>query len=241
MIGVPGRDHDTGADRVVIVTGGSRGLGGVISRRLAGRGFAVVVGYSHDQRAAEGVVDDILDAGGTAMAIRGEVTDELDMERLFSETQEAFGRVDVVVNAFGGFAVEQTRPDLATFDSVLGTAGRGTFIVDRQAAQDLRDGGRIVNLAGPLASPGSARCVAHAAGAATIAAITRTLAVELQDRRITVNAVVVGPGAAGDEDSVAALVTVLVGPAGGAVTGQVIRAGDRGASMTSPPTNGGSA
>jgi NAD(P)-dependent dehydrogenase (short-subunit alcohol dehydrogenase family) len=82
---------------VAIVTGGSRGAGREIARTLASRGYAVVVVYLRDQGAAEAAVEEILAADGTALAVRADLTDELDVERLFAETVAAFGRVDVVV------------------------------------------------------------------------------------------------------------------------------------------------
>jgi 3-oxoacyl-[acyl-carrier protein] reductase len=86
-------------DRVAIVTGGSRGVGRHVAGRLARRGYAVVVDYAHDQRDADAAVDEILAAGGCAVAIRADVTDALDVQRLFEETVEAFGAVDLVVHA----------------------------------------------------------------------------------------------------------------------------------------------
>ena len=107
-----------------IVTGGSCGVGREIARTLASRGYAVVVVYLRDQSAAEAAVDEILAANGTALAIRADVVDELDVERLFDETKAAFGSVDVVVH----------------------TALRGSPIVNQEAARQLRDGGAIVSV-----------------------------------------------------------------------------------------------
>jgi NAD(P)-dependent dehydrogenase (short-subunit alcohol dehydrogenase family) len=87
------------SELVVIVTGASRGAGRRIARDLAGAGHAVVVVYLDDQRAAETAVEEALAAGGAALAIRADVTDELDVERLFDETLAAFGRVDLVIHA----------------------------------------------------------------------------------------------------------------------------------------------
>jgi 3-oxoacyl-[acyl-carrier protein] reductase len=113
-------------DAVAIVTGGSCGAGREIARNLASRGYAVVVVYLHTQGDAEAAVAEIVAAHGTALAVRADLTDELDVERLFGETEAAFGTVDVVVHA----------------------AGRGRSIVDRQAARQLRHGGAIVDLSG---------------------------------------------------------------------------------------------
>jgi 3-oxoacyl-[acyl-carrier protein] reductase len=114
----------TSAETVAIVTGGSCGPGREIARTLASRGYAVVVVYLRDQGEAEAAVQEILAAGGTAVAVRADVGDELDVERLFTESAAAFGSVDVVVH----------------------TARRGTSVVNQQAARRLRDGGAIIDV-----------------------------------------------------------------------------------------------
>ena len=83
--------------RVAIVTGGSRGIGRETVHRLADRGYAVVVNYLHDQAAAEAVVEQVLERRGNALAIRADVTDDLDVERLFAETAAAVRRSKVLV------------------------------------------------------------------------------------------------------------------------------------------------
>jgi 3-oxoacyl-[acyl-carrier protein] reductase len=114
----------TSTSTVAIVTGGSCGIGREIARKLASRGYAVVVVYLRDQGEAEAAVEEILATGGTAVAVRADVADELDVERLFTETAAAFGNVDVVVH----------------------TTVRGMSVVNRQAARQLRRGGAIVNV-----------------------------------------------------------------------------------------------
>src|SRR4029453_18184155 len=88
--------------RVAIVTGGSRGVGRATIARLAARGYAVVVNYLHDQHGAESTVGTVLAGRGAAVAVRADVTDDLDVQRLFAETIVAFGRVDAVVHAVEG-------------------------------------------------------------------------------------------------------------------------------------------
>jgi 3-oxoacyl-[acyl-carrier protein] reductase len=112
------------AGTVAIITGGSWGAGLEVVNELAGRGYSVVMVYLRDQRAAEAVVEDILAAGGTALAVRADVTDELDVERLFDETAATFGGIDAVVHA----------------------ERRGTFVVNERAALRLRRGGAIVSI-----------------------------------------------------------------------------------------------
>ena len=114
----------TSADPVAIVTGGACETGRELARRLASRGYAVAVVHLRHRAEAEAVVEEILAAGGTAVAIRADVADELDVERLFTETAAAFGGVDVVVHS----------------------AMRGTAVVDQHAARRLRHGGAIVGV-----------------------------------------------------------------------------------------------
>ena len=111
-------------DAVVIVTGGSTVSGRELARALAGRGCAVVVVYLDDQLGAETAVDEIVGTNGTAIAVRADITDELDVERLFSETIATFRGVDVIVHADPGV----------------------TRVVNQQAASQLRHGGAIVHV-----------------------------------------------------------------------------------------------
>ena len=113
-------------DPVAIVTGASHGIGREIAREFATQGYAVMVVYLRDQGEADAAVEEILAARGAALSVRADVTDELDVERLFDETKAAFGDIDVVVHAGIG----------------------GTSVVNRHAARQLRHGGAIVSLLG---------------------------------------------------------------------------------------------
>jgi 3-oxoacyl-[acyl-carrier protein] reductase len=120
------------ASRVAIVTGGSRGVGRATAHRLAAGDCAVVVDYLHDRRAAESAVEAMLASQGDVMAVRADVADELDVQRLFAETMTAFGRVDVVVHA---------------------VSSRAADTVSLEAARHLCDGGAIVSLSSAKALP----------------------------------------------------------------------------------------
>ncbi|HET6193480.1 MAG TPA: SDR family oxidoreductase [Trebonia sp.] len=177
--------------RAAIVTGGSRGVGRATARRLAACGYAVVVNYLHDQRAAELTVEAILADNGDAVAVRADVADDLDVQRLFAETVTALGGVDVVVHTAGSHltATPVTEASLDEFDALVRLNTRATFVVNREAARHLRDGGAIVNLSSS-AEDSSLR--AHGLYAATKAmtnVLTQALALELRERDITVNAV----------------------------------------------------
>src|ERR687891_1483801 len=208
-------------DRVPIVTGGSRSVGREVVRKLANRGHAVVVGYIRDQGAADSIVEEVLAAGGTALTIRADVADELDVERMFVETTEAFGGIDIVVHAAGQVILGPVADhDLDRFDALQRTNVRGTFVVNRQAARQLREGGTIVNLSGCAVAPADA---ASAASKGAVVAMTRVLAGELRGRHITVNAVAPGLENPGDPAVIADVVAFLVSGDGRSLNGQVIR------------------
>ena len=215
-------------DRVAIVTGGSRGIGREVVRKLAHGGYAVVVGYIRDQGAADTIVDEVLAAGGTALTLRADVADELDVERLFAETAKAFGGVDVVVHAAGHIVAGPAADyDLDRFDALQRTIVRGTFVVVREAARLLRDGGAIVNLAGSALTPALPTDAASAASAAAVGTMMRVFACDVRGRDITVNAVApVLEGAAGAA-AIADVVAFLVGSNARSLSGQVIQV-DRG-------------
>jgi NADP-dependent 3-hydroxy acid dehydrogenase YdfG len=172
------------AGRVAIVTGGSRGVGRATIGRLAASGYAVVVNYLHDQGAAESTVETILAGNGEAVAVRADVADELDVERLFAETIAAFGGIDVVVHAVGCrvAATPLAEADLGEFDALVRISTRATFIVNREAARRLRNGGAIVNLSSSAEGPPRPAHGLDAAIKAATDVLTRALALELRER-----------------------------------------------------------
>ena len=226
-VAAPAADDTTRNYRVAIVTGGPRGLGGDVTRTLAGRGFAVVVYYSRNQCAADAAVEEVLAANGSALTVRGDVADELDVERLFAETIKAFGGVDVVVHAVGQIALGPApTAALDTFDAPLPTSALGTFVVNRQAARELRDGGAIVNIFGSVVGLAWPTRTAYTPSQEAAEAITRMIANELRGRDITINAVVLELERAGIIAELVNLVAFLASEAGHAVNGQVIRFND---------------
>jgi len=216
------------AGHVAIVTGGSRGAGLATIRRLAADGYAVVVNYLHDQRAAESTVEAILTDKGAAVAVRADVTDDLDVQRLFAETIAAFGGIDAVVHAVGSAVT--TAPvaevEVDVFDALVRISTRATFIVNREAARHLRNGGTIVNL---TSSADGLSLTAYGLYAATKAAtdvLTRALAPELRERDITVNAVCIEVDTPCAPHRVADVVAYLLSDHGHRLTGHVLRVGD---------------
>jgi 3-oxoacyl-[acyl-carrier protein] reductase len=216
--------HSPSDSRVAIVTGGSRGIGRAVAGKLAVEGYAVGINYLNTQRGADAAVEEILAANGNAVAVRADVANEVDVERLFNETIQAFDAVDVVVHAAAQMilgAVESY--DLEAFDALQRANARGTFVVNQQASLQLRDGGAIVNFSSSAVGLALPSYAAYAASKSATDAITSVLARELSARDITVNAIAPGlerPAAAAD---IAELVAFLVSEDGRWVNGRVIR------------------
>ncbi len=218
------------AGQVAIVTGGSRGVGRATIHRLAAGGYAVVVNYLHDQRAAESTVEAILANNGNAVAIRADISDDLDVKRLFAETTAAFGGIDVVVHAAGSriTASPVTKVDLDEFDALVRINTRATFVVNHEAARHLRNGGAIVNLSSSAGGSSLQTYGLYAATKATTDVLTRALALELRERNIAVNAVSLEVHRPCAPSQVADVIAYLLSEHGHGLTGQVLQVGDPG-------------
>jgi len=180
---------------VALVTGGSRGIGKAIAMRLAGDGHSVAVNYATNASAADGVVDAIITAGGTAIALQADVGDTEAVAAMFGEIEERLGRVGILVNNAG-----ITRDDLLmrmgpdAWDDVIQTNLRSVYLCTRAAMRGMLrlKWGRIISLSsvsGISGNPGQAN---YAASKAAIIGFSKSVAREIGSRNITVN--VVAPG-----------------------------------------------
>jgi 3-oxoacyl-[acyl-carrier protein] reductase len=179
---------------VTIVTGASSGIGEAIAKKMAGNGHQVVVNFAGNTAEADRVVGEISDSGGTAIAIKADVTDSTAVGALFDQTEAAFGAIDIVVNNAG----RAIRKDLASFsdeefDSVIRTNLYGAFHTMREAAKRLANGGRIINISMSFQGPPIPGYGVYFASKAAIEEMTRVAAKELGVRGITVNALRPGP------------------------------------------------
>ena len=231
------------ADGCAIVTGSARGIGAASATALAADGWPVVVNYRSDSESAEALAASIGDDGGRAIAIGADVTDPEQIEALFARAEEELGPVLVLVNN-AGMRADGLAPQLATeqWDSVLEINLSAAFHTTRRALRPMLRArfGRIVNVAsivGPRANAGQANYAASKAG---LIGLTKTVAVEVARRGITVNAVAPGlvetkltedvNGFAdeiparrpGTPEEVAACVRFLASEGAGYVTGSVL-------------------
>ncbi|HEV7943722.1 MAG TPA: 3-oxoacyl-ACP reductase FabG [Solirubrobacteraceae bacterium] len=178
-----------------LVSGGSRGIGAAISLALAAEGWAVGVNYRSDQAAAQATVSQIEQAGGRALTLQGDVTDPQQIEATFERLQQELGPVLVLVNNAGVRA-----DDLALsmgddeWARVIDTNLTAAFRLTRKALRGMIRArfGRVINLAsvvGPRANPGQSN---YAAAKAGLIGMTKTIAVEVARRGVTVNAIAPG-------------------------------------------------
>lgn len=235
--------------KVAIVTGGSRGIGRAIARRLAADGFAIVIQYAGRHDAARDAVADIEAQQGHAIAVAGDVGEPDDVAALFAAAVQAFGRIDVVVNSAGIMPLAPIAPaSVGQLDAVLRTNLRGAFLVLAQAAAQVADGGRIIAISSSVIARSFPDYGPYIASKAGVEALVPVLARELEGRNVTVNAVAPGPVATelflqgksqeqiarlaglaplhrlGTPEDVANVVSFLAGPDGGWVNAQVLRA-----------------
>ncbi len=231
------------ADKVALITGGSRGIGAAIAKRLADEGASVAITYVNGKQKADEVVDAIKRAGGNAIAIRADSAETEEIKNAVAETARVFGRLDVLVNNAGIVAVAPLDEfSLDDFDRMIAINIRGVFAATQEAARHMREGGRIITIGSVNADRmpfvgGSVYALTKAA----VAGFTRGLARDLGPRGITVNTVQPGPTETdmnpsdgpfaetlkslmaldryAQADEIAGMVAYLAGPEAGFITG----------------------
>lgn len=235
--------------RVVIITGASRGIGAFIARQLASEGFAVAINYASSAREASALVVELRQAGHKAMAVQADVANAADVARLFTETEQQLGKVDVLINNAGMLTVmplAQHSDEL--YDQTFNINTKGTFNTLREAATRLNSGGRIVNFSSSTVGMNLPGYAVYIASKAAVESLTQVFAKELRGRQITVNAIAPGPVATqlflqgkteeqiqafakmpplerlGQPQDIARIVSFLVSTAADWVNGQVLRA-----------------
>ena len=235
--------------KTAIITGASGGIGRAVALRLARDGFAVVANYAGSSAKAQGVVNEIKSVGGQTIALQADVANPSQVERLFRDTLDTFRKIDVVVNCAGIMPLGRIADgDVETFDKVIATNLRGTFLVLWQAAKHVAEGGRIIVFSSSVLAKSFPTYGAYIASKAGVEGLVHVLNNELRGRNITVNAVAPGPVATelflkdksqaqieqftklaplerlGQPEDIANVVSFLAGPDGAWVNGQVLRA-----------------
>jgi 3-oxoacyl-[acyl-carrier protein] reductase len=232
---------------VALVTGGSRGIGAAIVRRLASDGASVAFTYSSSEKQALELVSEVENSRGIASAIKADSAVPEAVRGAVARTVARFGRLDVLVNN-AGILLRGTVDDfdLADFDRMVAINIKAVFVATQAAIPHLREGARIITTGSVAAEragfPGAS---VYSMTKGAVAALTRGLARDLGPRGITVNAVQPGPtetdmnaspevhgmlkplialGRIGKDHEVASLVAYLAGPESSFVTGAFLNA-----------------
>ena len=230
-------------DKVALVTGGSRGIGAAIAKRLAADGANVAITYTKGAEAAQSVVQEIEKVGGKATAIQADAADAEAVIAAVEKTVATFGQLDMLVNNAGtGFPKPFEEATLEELDRVIDVNIRGVFVATQAALKHMKDGGRIINIGSCVGervlTPG---LVSYSATKGAVKMFTQGLAREVGGRAITVNNIQPGPidtdlnPASGDwatpqiavttlkrygtVDEVAALVAFVASPEASYITG----------------------
>jgi len=177
--------------KVAVITGASKGIGAGIAKSLAAEGASVVVNYASSKEGADRVVKEITSKGGKAIAVQGSVAKAADVERIFSETKKAFGKVDVLVNNAGVYEfspIEDVTEE--HYHRIFNTNVLGLLLTTKEAVKHFNgDGGSIINVGSAATELTPPTTVVYTGTKGAVDAITRTLSKELGPKKIRVNSI----------------------------------------------------
>lgn len=179
-------------NKVALITGSARGLGKAIAERYAALGADIVINYSRDKSSADEVLSNVTAMGVRAIAIQADVSKVADLERLFTEAKNAFGKIDIVVANAGIELVETPVTEFTEeqFDRVFSINTKGSYFTMQQAAKHVEDKGRIIYIASSTTSfpvPGMA---VYGGSKMTPRYMVDILAKEIGHRGVTVNSII---------------------------------------------------
>ena len=177
--------------KVAVVTGASKGIGAGIAKALGAAGASVVVNYATDQAGADRTVVEITQAGGKAVAVQASVANAAEIDKLFTETQKAFGKIDILVNNAGVYAFSPLEAVTEQEINRLFTTNVTGLLLTTKAAVPLfpAEGGSVINIGSVVSELTPPFSSVYTGTKGAVDAITRVLAKELGPKKIRVNAV----------------------------------------------------
>ncbi|GAC33371.1 SDR family oxidoreductase [Paraglaciecola polaris] len=235
--------------KVALVTGGSKGIGAAIARRLSADGFSVAINYAKNAEPAQALVAELQKADRRAFAVQCNVANTDDVIDMFDIVEKELGPIKVLINNAGIMInAPVAQSEEADFDEQIAVNLKGTFNTLKQAANRMPNGGRIVNISTSVVGLKLENYGIYAATKSAVETLSAILSKELRGKEITVNTVAPGPTATdlflngksqemidrlakmsplerlATPDDIARAVAFLVGPDGAWINGQVLRA-----------------
>jgi 3-oxoacyl-[acyl-carrier protein] reductase len=181
-------------NKVVLITGASKGIGAATAHLIAAEGAKVIINYSGSQAAADKTVQEIKANGGDAIALKADVSKAAEVTALFDAAIAHYGRIDVLINNAGVMIMKLLKDTTdEDFDRQFEVNVRGTFNTMREAATKMADGGTIINTSTTLTRAMVPTYGTYVASKGAVEQLTRVFAKEMGSRGITVNAVLPGP------------------------------------------------
>jgi len=234
--------------KVALVTGATGGIGQAIAEQLAKEGYAVALHFSGNMQKAYDLIAKIVSHGGKATSVQADITDPESVKAMFETVSHIKGTIDVVVHSAGIMPMGKIEPqNLETFKKVIDTNLTGAYLVLSHAAQNVSEGGRIIALSSSVVAKNFPNYGGYIASKLGVEGLVRVLANELEGKNVTVNAVAPGPTGTelfykgkteaqiewfkkqaplnriGTPQDIADSVSMLAGPFGGWINGQIIR------------------
>ncbi|WP_300752258.1 SDR family oxidoreductase [Janthinobacterium sp.] len=229
--------------RIAFVTGGSRGIGAAIVRRLAADGAVVVFTYAASEARALALVAEVAAAGGIAQAVQADNADAAAVSAAIAAVAGQHGRIDILVNN-AGILIRGADASVADFDRIVGVNVRGVFVASQAAVQHMGQGGRVITIGSVNGDrAGFEGAALYSMTKSAVAGLMRGMARDLGPRGITANTVQPGPteteivsdevtkaflrtmipvGRMGQDSEIASLVAFLAGPQAAFINGAAL-------------------
>ncbi|MFW1798892.1 SDR family oxidoreductase [Acinetobacter nematophilus] len=183
-------------EKVILITGASRGIGAFTAGLLAQQGHKIIINYANNDQEAQNVLNNIQALGGTVSLFKADISHSGEVTALFDYAIQTYGRLDILINNAGIMKLAKIEQvDDESIDQILAINLKGSLYTMREAAKRLEKGGKIINLSSSVIGMKLEGYGIYTASKAAIEALTAILAKELRGKNITVNAIAPGPTA----------------------------------------------